>query len=105
MSACVSLNHGACGRSVGKSACAPTDRHPDPSVCRSSAAATKRLTQAHPLWWDRDMYLASTPEANDLLERNPLALLIAMVLDQHSAARTDDVASGPPLIFMPAGAC
>jgi len=29
------------------------------------------------------MYLASTPEANDLLERNPLALLIGMLLDQQ----------------------
>ena len=35
------------------------------------------------MWWDRGMYLASTPEANDLLERNPLALMIAMVLDQQ----------------------
>ena len=29
------------------------------------------------------MYLASTPEANELLERDPLALMIAMVLDQQ----------------------
>jgi hypothetical protein len=36
------------------------------------------------------MYLASTPQANQLLERSPLALLIAMVLDQHSVARTED---------------
>jgi hypothetical protein len=34
------------------------------------------------------MYLASTPEANDLLERNPLALLIGMLLDQHMVVRT-----------------
>jgi uncharacterized HhH-GPD family protein len=29
------------------------------------------------------MYLASTPEANELLERDPLALLIGMMLDQQ----------------------
>jgi uncharacterized HhH-GPD family protein len=29
------------------------------------------------------MHLATTPEANDLLERNPLALLIGMLLDQQ----------------------
>jgi uncharacterized HhH-GPD family protein len=29
------------------------------------------------------MYLASTPAANDLLERDPLALLLAMMLDQQ----------------------
>ena len=34
------------------------------------------------------MYLASTPEANDLLEGNPLALLIGMLLDQQIVVRT-----------------
>jgi len=29
-----------------------------------------------------------TPEANDLLERNPLALLIGMLLDQQIVVRT-----------------
>lgn len=29
------------------------------------------------------MYLASTPEANELLERDPLALLLGMMLDQQ----------------------
>src|ERR1700753_2810975 len=29
------------------------------------------------------MYLASTPEANELLERSPLALLLGMMLDQQ----------------------
>ena len=66
------------------------DRNPDPSVCRSWTAGTRKLTQAHPLWWDRTMYLATTPKANRLLENSPLALLIAMLLDQHSAARTED---------------
>ena len=59
-----------------------------PAVFRSRAAGTRKLTQAHQLWWDRGMYLASTPEANDLLERNPLALLIGMLLDQHMVVRT-----------------
>jgi len=34
------------------------------------------------------MHLATTPEANDLLERNPLALLIGMLLDQQIVVRT-----------------
>jgi uncharacterized HhH-GPD family protein len=38
---------------------------------------------ATPLWWDRYMYLAWTDEANKLLEREPLALLIGMLLDQQ----------------------
>ena len=29
------------------------------------------------------MHLATTPEANDLLDRDPLALLIGMLLDQQ----------------------
>jgi uncharacterized HhH-GPD family protein len=35
------------------------------------------------LWWDRSMYLATTSGANELLERDPLALLIGMLLDQQ----------------------
>ena len=35
------------------------------------------------MWWDLGMYLATTPEANDLLETNSLALLIGMLLDQQ----------------------
>jgi uncharacterized HhH-GPD family protein len=35
------------------------------------------------MWWDRHMYLATTPEANMLLESSPLALLIGMLLDQQ----------------------
>ena len=34
------------------------------------------------------MYLATTPKANRLLENSPLALLIAMLLDQHMVVRT-----------------
>ena len=34
------------------------------------------------------MYLAYTPEANELLVDDPLALLIGMLLDQQSVART-----------------
>jgi uncharacterized HhH-GPD family protein len=35
------------------------------------------------MWWDRRMYLASTEAANALLERDALALLIGMLLDQQ----------------------
>jgi uncharacterized HhH-GPD family protein len=35
------------------------------------------------MWWDRGMYLATTEPANELLARDPLALLIAMLLDQQ----------------------
>jgi len=34
------------------------------------------------------MHLAYIPEANELLADDPLALLIGMLLDQQSAART-----------------
>jgi hypothetical protein len=34
------------------------------------------------------MHLAYTPEANALLADDPLALLIGMLLDQQSVART-----------------
>jgi hypothetical protein len=36
------------------------------------------------------MYLAFTPEANELLERDPLALLIGMLLDQHVVAHRNN---------------
>ena len=35
------------------------------------------------MWWDQIVYLATTPEANDFLQDNPLALLIGMLLDQQ----------------------
>ena len=35
------------------------------------------------VWWDSDMYLATTEGANELLTDDPLALLIGMLLDQQ----------------------
>jgi uncharacterized HhH-GPD family protein len=35
------------------------------------------------MWCDLTMYLASTPQANALLEKDPFALLIGMLLDQQ----------------------
>jgi uncharacterized HhH-GPD family protein len=35
------------------------------------------------VWCDLSMYLASTPAANELLEHDPLALLLGMMLDQQ----------------------
>jgi hypothetical protein len=35
------------------------------------------------MWCDRDMYLATTDSANKLLQDEPLALLIGMLLDQQ----------------------
>jgi uncharacterized HhH-GPD family protein len=35
------------------------------------------------MWWDLRMYLASTPQANRLLDDSPLALLVGMLLDQQ----------------------
>jgi uncharacterized HhH-GPD family protein len=35
------------------------------------------------VWWDRRMFLATTDEANALLEHEPLAVLIGMLLDQQ----------------------
>jgi uncharacterized HhH-GPD family protein len=35
------------------------------------------------MWWDHGMYLATTAAANELLEHDPLALLIGMLLDQQ----------------------
>ena len=39
------------------------------------------VTVVRSLWWDRFMYLATTDAANGLLARDPLALLIGMLLD------------------------
>jgi len=41
------------------------------------------VTVVRSLWWDRFMYLATTDAANGLLARDPLALLIGMLLDQQ----------------------
>ncbi len=46
-----------------------------------------------PLWWDRFIYLATTDAANELLARDPLALLIGMLLDQQMWLRTLGFAS------------
>jgi uncharacterized HhH-GPD family protein len=35
------------------------------------------------MWWDADMHLATTPAGNDLLEHDPLARLVGMLLDQQ----------------------
>jgi uncharacterized HhH-GPD family protein len=35
------------------------------------------------MWWDRGMRLATTDAGNELLEHDPLALLIGMLLDQQ----------------------
>ncbi len=41
------------------------------------------VTVVGSLWWDRFMYLATTDAANELLARDPLALLVGMLLDQQ----------------------
>jgi uncharacterized HhH-GPD family protein len=52
--------------------------------CASSAISGREGDRRDsPPWWDGAMYLASTDAANDLLERDPLALLLGMMLDQQ----------------------
>ncbi|MGI8677926.1 MAG: HhH-GPD-type base excision DNA repair protein [Jatrophihabitans sp.] len=41
------------------------------------------VRNAHSLWWDRCMFLATTEQANALLDQDPLALLVGMLLDQQ----------------------
>ena len=39
------------------------------------------------------VYLATTDAANELLPRDPLVLLIGMLLHRHGVSRTEDEAS------------